>query len=211
MTRHIKPRSRRPLSPEKLQRREAIFAFYSDMGPGRTRERLIEVIRPDYGPLGKRTLVNWSRDHNWRARLAEHDRRLTAAQPSSPVELGPNFDMVDALKRIAQLALQRALQMPDGKPRELKTLVETAEKAMMLVEKLREIGVGQRSPEEANEAQQEMRSLMAFIKKRVREKHEAEGHPVRDHVTADETVDEAPGMAGDAATPDTPSPDATVH
>src|SRR5271155_2818905 len=141
MKRHTKTRGKRPLSAEKLQRREAIFALYRDMGSGRSYERLIEMARPQHGSVSKRSLVNWSGAHNWRTRLADYDRQLTAV-PLSPVELGPDFNMVDALKRIADLVVQRALRMhADGKPRDLKALVETAEKAVMLAEKLREKGV----------------------------------------------------------------------
>jgi hypothetical protein len=211
MKRPTKTRSKRPLSAEQLQRREAIFALYRDMGRGRTRERLIELARPQHGSVSKRSLVNWSGAHNWRARLAEYDQRLTAGQPS-PVDLGPNFDMVDALKRIADLALQRALRMhADGKPRDLKALIETAEKALMLAEKLRGMGMARRSPEEAKEGLMKMRRVIALLDEAARAKHAAEGHPVRDHVMADETLDEEPHMASDAATVFTPSPDATVH
>jgi hypothetical protein len=108
MTRRTKTRSKRPLSAAKLQQREAVFALYRDTGPGRTYERLIEAVRPKYGPISKRSLVNWSHQHNWRALIAEHDKRLNALPPSLD-ELGPDFNMVEALERIACMALQRAL------------------------------------------------------------------------------------------------------
>jgi hypothetical protein len=211
MRRHTKTRSKRQLSTEQLQRREAIFALYRDMGPGRSYERLIETARPRQGPVSKRTLVNWSQQHNWRALIAEHDQRLSAVLQPPPVELGANFDRVDALSRIADRALQRVLQTPGAKPRELKTLVEIAEKAVVLAEKLRGMGMARRSPEEADEHSQKLRRVLAFMDQAARAKHAAEGHPVRDHVMADEPLDEEPDRASDAAPLGTASPDATVH
>jgi hypothetical protein len=196
MKRHSKTRSKRPLSAEKLQRREAVFTIYRDMGPGRTYERLIEMARSQHGPISRRTLVNWSGQHNWRTRLVEHDQRLTAAG-EPPVELGPDFDMVEALKRIAVLVVQRALRMhADGKPRDLKALVETAEKALMLADKAREMRMAQQSPEEKAEHQQRLRRVMEHMKGMARERLAREGHPVQDFVSPEETVDETPEGAG---------------
>jgi hypothetical protein len=197
MKRRVQARSKRPLSPEKLRRREAIFALYRDMGPGRTYERVIEMARLKYGAVSRRTLVNWSQQHNWHARLAEYDQRLVAAAQPSPVELGPDFDMVDALNRIAQSALHRVLMNGNGKPRDLKALVETAEKALMLAEKLRQMGMARRSPEEVQKAQQEMRDHMAYIKKKTMERHAAEGHPVASLKDQHPEIDDEPAdMAG---------------
>jgi hypothetical protein len=190
MTRHTKPRAKRPLSAEKLQRREAVFELYRDMGPGRTQERLIEMARAKYGPISKRTLVNWSQQHNWRARLAEHDQRLRASPPP-PDELDPKFNRVEAVERIADQALQRALSLVNGhgKPQEVKACVEAAEKALMLAEKLRELGKAGHGSEQCAGMRSDVHRVMDYLAKRTRERHAAEGHPIP-HLTQ-EMVDGA--------------------
>jgi len=203
-----KPRVKRPLSAEELQKREAFFALYRDMSPRRTHKRLIEMARPTLGPISERTLVNWSQQHNWRARLAEHDRRLQASPPQ-PDELDPNFNRVEALERIADLALQRALasHVEVRTPQDFKTMIDAAEKALTLCEKLRQMGkAGHSSQQAAAEGRTRVQRMFDYIDEMVRAKHAAAGNPVGELILSNESEEvdaEAPPTETDEA--------ATVH
>jgi len=179
MIRPAKPRSKRPLSPQKLQQREAVFAVYRDMGPARSYERLIEMVRKKHGPVSRRTLVNWAREHSWRARLAEHDRRF-AASPASPDELDPNFDRVEALSRLAYQALQLLLtaRVVVRTPRDYKMMIDAAEKAIMLAEKLKQLGAGGKPAEQAEGTIRKFNALFAYAEMKLKQRFVAEGRPV---------------------------------
>ena len=201
-----KPRVKRPLSAEELQKREAFFALYRDMSR-RTRKRLIEMARPTLGSISERTLVNWSRDHNWQARLDEYDQRLRASPPQAD-EFDPNFNRVEALERIADLALQRALasHVEVRTPQDFKTMVDAAEKAITLCEKLRQIGKTGISPEAKQGHLTRVQRMFDYIDEMVRAKHAAAGNPVGELILPNESEEvdaEAPPTETDEA--------ATVH
>lgn len=186
-----KRRTPRKPAPDQLAKREAIFNLYRDLGPTRSYERLIELIRPKYGDVSKRTLVNWSRQHNWQPRVAEYDDAL-ATGSEVQAELDPNFNATEALLRSAHLALQRALAShPMARtPQDYKALVDAAEKALRLVAKLRELGMD--GGNKATEQQQvnTFRTLMAEMGRVVRAKDLAEGHPVQALEPVDVEVEE---------------------
>src|SRR5258705_13750249 len=98
------------VSPELLARREDIFRVYRDMGPTRSYDRLLAAIEKKHGSVSKRTLANWSRQHSWQERIAEHDRDIEKGSPGQSEPLDPNFDKVDALLRAAHLTMMRVLQ-----------------------------------------------------------------------------------------------------
>jgi hypothetical protein len=127
-----KPRAKRPLSAEKLREREAIFAIYRDFGPGRTYERLVELARPQYGPISKRTLVNWSQQHNWRVRIDEHDRDLAATSQAAVDTSDGNAE--NQLLHSAAAALQTLMRSNPvvRTARDAKMLVDAVEKAIKL-------------------------------------------------------------------------------
>jgi hypothetical protein len=111
--------------------------------------------------------------------------------------LGPDFDMAEGLNRLADLAVQRALRLSaDGKPRDLKALVETAEKAVGLAERLREMGLSRRSPEEAEKSVREMRALLHYIKKQKMDLLAAQGQPVQVHGVSGDTDEASDGGDG---------------
>lgn len=174
-----KRRPARSISPVDLAKREAIFNLYRDLGPTRSYERLIELIRPKYGDVSKRTLVNWSRQHNWQQRVAEYDDAL-AVGSEVQAELDPNFNATEALLRSAHLALQRALAShPTARtPQDYKALVDAAEKALRLVAKLRELGMDGGNKTTEQQQVSTFRRLMAEMRKVARDRFVAEGKPL---------------------------------
>ncbi len=181
----VKPRRKRQLSPERLAKREALFELYRDLGPGRSYEQLIELARPQHGPISKRTLVNWSRAHNWRARLDEHDRRLASASQAQLDGLDPDFDMVEALKRIARSAIYRVSvsHVEVRTPQDAKVMIEVAERAQKLAAELYAADGGE---QRKAERQQNVRELFKLVDEMTRARFAAEGTPVAHHRGADE-------------------------
>jgi len=170
----------RKLSPADLAKREGIFGLYRDLGPTRSYERLIELIRPKYGDVSKRTLVNWSGQHNWQPRVAEYDETL-ATGTEAQAELDPNFDRTDALLRSSHLALQRALaSRPTVRtPQDYKALVDAAEKAIMLVEKLRALGADRGQPDDVDKRANLAAIMLNELRQAVKDKFAAMGTPVQ--------------------------------
>jgi hypothetical protein len=155
-----KQRQARSIPAADLAKREAIFGIYRDLGPGRTYERLIEMIRPDYGPLAKRTLVNWSQQHNWRARIDEYDRDLTTRSLGA----GGQGDGTasDQLLNAAAAALQTVMRSNPvvRTPRDAKVLVDAADKAIKLAETLES---KRRDPHDAEDAREWIRRYNAQL------------------------------------------------
>lgn len=178
-----KRRTSRKLAPDQLAKREAIFGVYRDLGPTRNYERVIELVRPKYGDVSERTLVYWSGQHNWQARVAEYDDTL-AMGSEVQAELDPNFDPIEALARSAHLALQRALASHPvvRTPQDYKALVDSAEKALLCIEKLRELGVGRSKPAELQGVVNRAARLFELVDQATRAKFAALGTPVKDHV-----------------------------
>src|SRR5947207_4027528 len=147
------------VSPELLARREDIFRVYRDIGPTRSYDRLLAAIEKKHGSVSKRTLANWSRQHSWQERIAEHDRDLEKGWQAQAEPLDPNFDKVDALLKAANLTIMRVLQAsPQVKTaRDAKALLDTAITAMKLAEMLR---ATQRTPEDDEERRNRMWALI---------------------------------------------------
>lgn len=194
MTRHAKPHSKRPVSPEKLAKREALFELYRDLGPGRSYERLIEAARPQHGPIARRTLVNWSGAHNWRARIADYDRRLTTASQAQLEGVDPDFDMAEALERIARSAIHRVLvsQVEIRTPQGAKAMMDAAEKAIMLAEELRQRGLDGRAAEQKEAQISTFGQLMEKMRSVARAGFAAKGLPVTSLKDQHPEIDGAP-------------------
>ena len=129
----------RKLDAEQLAKREHIFSVYRDLGPTRSYDRLLAAIAEKHGSVSKRTLANWSRQHSWQERIAEHDSQMEKGLQGQTEILDPNFDIVDALLKAAHLTLLRVLRSnPVVKTaQDAKALVDAAANAMKLAELLR--------------------------------------------------------------------------
>jgi len=129
----------RKLDAEQLEKREHIFSVYRDLGPTRSYDRLLAAIAEKHGSVSKRTLANWSRQHSWQERIAEHDSQMEKGLQAQTEILDPNFDIVDALLKAAHLTLLRVLRSnPVVKTaQDAKALVDAAANAMKLAEILR--------------------------------------------------------------------------
>jgi hypothetical protein len=170
MKKAISPR----LDSEQLARREEIFRLYLNMGPMRSYDRLLVAIEKKHGSVSKRTLANWSRQHSWQERIAEHDREVEKGLQGQREPLDPNFDQVDALLRAANLTMMRVLQAcPVVKTaRDAKAMLDAAVTAMKLAEMLRS---NQRTPEDNEESRKRMWALIDKIEEAKRAQFEAEG------------------------------------
>jgi hypothetical protein len=138
MARKSPAKTVKKLDPDQLARREGIFCIYRDLGATRSYDRLMAVIKDSHGEVSRRTLTNWSRQHSWQERTAEHDRDLQIGSQGRSVALDANFDQKDALLRTAHLALQRALESTPvvRTAQDLKALVDAANTAIKLTELL---------------------------------------------------------------------------
>jgi hypothetical protein len=147
----VKLRPERQLSLEQQQKRQAVFELYRDLGAQRSYERLIEMVRPKHGPISKRTLVNWSQQHNWRARIGEYDRDLTTRSRAAGDQGGGNAS--DQLLNSAAEALQTVMRSNPvvRTPRDAKMLVDAADKAIKLAETLES---KRRDPHDAEDARE---------------------------------------------------------
>jgi hypothetical protein len=194
----VKPRLKRQLSPEKLARRDAFFELYRDLGPGRSYERLIDVAKPKHGLISRRTLVNWSQQHNWRARIADYDQRLATGSQAQLDGVDLDFDMVEALERIARSAIHRVLvsHVEVRTPQDAKVMVEAAEKATTLAERLRQLGLDGRASEQKEAQVILFRKLMSEMRTIASAKDAAEGHPAHGLKDQHPEIDDAPDDPG---------------
>jgi alpha-ketoglutarate-dependent taurine dioxygenase len=71
---------------------------------------VLAAVKDKHGEVSRRTLTNWSRTHSWQERVAEHDRELERGFQVHSEALDANFDRVDALRKVADMALKRVLQ-----------------------------------------------------------------------------------------------------
>ena len=198
MTRHAKPHSKRQPSPEKLAKREALFELYRDLGPGRSYERLIDVAKPKHGLISRRTLVNWSQAHNWRARIADYDQRLATGSQAQLEGVDLDFDMVEALERIARSAIHRVLvsQVDIRTPQDAKAMMDAAEKAIMLVERLRQLGLDGRASEQEEAQISTFGRLMEQMRSVARAGFAAQGHTLTSLKDQHPEIDDAPDDPG---------------
>ena len=172
-----KSQKRPSVDSAQLARREDIFRVYRDMGPARSYDRLLVAVEKKHGDVSKRTLANWSRQHSWQERIAEHDREIDKEVQRQSEPLDPNFDKVDALLRAAHLTMMRVLQAcPVVKTaRDAKAMLDAAVTAMKLAEMLRP---NQRTPEENEESRRRMWALIDKLEDAKRAQFEAEGKTV---------------------------------
>jgi hypothetical protein len=135
-TRKLMPRK---LDPAQIARREHIFSVYRDLGPTRSYDRLLAAIVEKHGSVSKRTLANWSRQHSWQERIAEHDSQMEKGLQGQSEILDLNFDIVDALLKAAHLTLLRVLRSNPvvRTAQDAKALVDAAANAMKLDDLLR--------------------------------------------------------------------------
>jgi hypothetical protein len=135
-TQKLMPRS---LDPAQIARREHIFSVYRDLGPTRSYDRLLAAVAEKHGSVSKRSLANWSRQHSWQERIAEHDSQMEQGLQGQSEILDPNFDIVDALLKAAHLTLLRVLRSNPvvRTAQDAKALVDAAANAMKLAELLR--------------------------------------------------------------------------
>jgi hypothetical protein len=173
MARKSPAKTVKKLDPDQLARREGIFCIYRDLGATRSYDRLMAVIKDSHGEVSRRTLTNWSRQHSWQERTAEHDRDLQIGSQGRSVALDANFDQKDALLRTAHLALQRALESTPvvRTAQDLKALVDAANTAIKLTELL---NAGERGRPDQGASKQRMFELLDKIEARVRAAHQAE-------------------------------------
>lgn len=160
---------------EKEQRAKA-YAIYRDMGKTRSYERLQVAIEKSIGWLPKRRITVWGKEERWQERVAEWDREHSP----EPVQTNPGFDRPEALLRTAHKALQHALASTPvvRTPQDYKAMIDASEKAIRLVEKLRELGVDNKSDKTVEAAGERWRRLFAFAEKKMLEKFRAAGTPV---------------------------------
>jgi hypothetical protein len=166
-----------------------MYEAYRDLPKPRTYDRLIVVIEPTIGVVSKRRVTVIAREDRWKERVGEFD---SATAKPALIVLDPKFDRTDRLLKAAHLALERAIVDQTRKPAEMKALVDTAEKAIRLVEKLRELGVDPRGPKAAGEAQVNVRKILAYLKRQKMEALAAAGTPVTTHEVIDVEVEEIP-------------------
>jgi hypothetical protein len=165
------------LNSAQLARREDIFRVYRDMGPARSYDRLLVAVEKKHGNVSKRTVANWSRQHSWGSRIAEHDREIEKGAQWQSEPLDPNFDKVDALLKAAHLTMMRVLQAcPVVKTaRDAKAMLDAAVTAMKLAEMLRG---NQRTPEDNEESRKRMWALIDKFEEAKCAQFEAEGKTV---------------------------------
>ncbi|HXP06532.1 MAG TPA: hypothetical protein VN808_20625, partial [Stellaceae bacterium] len=87
----------------------------------------------------------------------------------------------DALLRSSHLALQRALaSRPTVRtPQDYKALVDAAEKAIMLVEKLRALGADRGQPDDVDKRANLAATMLNELRQAVKDKFAAMGTPVQ--------------------------------
>jgi hypothetical protein len=102
------------LPDEKPKQRELAFVIYRDMGISRSMNRLVTEFAKEHPTLkvSRGSLENWSRKHDWRARVKEHDEAVAKGRVQgavSPLAGGPvaapEFNQIDALLSAANQAL----------------------------------------------------------------------------------------------------------
>jgi hypothetical protein len=131
------------LPAEKIEQREAVFVIYRDMGRARSLQRLARELKEHHPEIAvtRPALEKWSTQHQWAARVRQHDIAQDAllARASSHPQFDGDFDQVDKLTRAANLAITMAL---DGAPvvtkaSDMKTLVDAAANALKMAEAIR--------------------------------------------------------------------------
>jgi hypothetical protein len=131
------------LPAEKLEQREAVFVIYRDMGRARSLQRLARELKEHHPEIAvtRPALEKWSTQHQWAARVRQHDiaqDALPARAPTHP-QFDGDFDQVDKLTSAAHMAITRALSgsVTVTKPSDMKTLVDAAANALKMAEAIR--------------------------------------------------------------------------
>jgi hypothetical protein len=139
-----------PLTEDQILQRERTFGIYREFGKSRTIHELHRVLSEEHPDLlaSKVTLDRWSKRHNWVGRAAAFDRGIAMGllPPPIPVkmEVDPNFNSIDALLSVAQMALTKAMNANPvvTRPGDVKSLVDAAANAMKLIETLEQKQAG---------------------------------------------------------------------
>lgn len=159
--------------------RQFAYAVYRDQRKPRSLDLMVDLLREKLGDIPPRRVRVWCQQDHWIARVAEYD--TVKAENATPIATDPNFDRVDKMLRAADLALTRALEAHPVAvtPQDMKSLVDTADKAIRCVEKLRELGTDKRgsAPERKN-ALTRVQRMFNYLDDLMEKKHAAEGHPI---------------------------------
>lgn len=148
------------LPDDKLKQRELAFAIYRDMGISRSMHRLQQEFAKEHPALAvsRGSLENWSRKHDWAARVKAHDDAVAKGRAQGVLRPGvvaaPEFDQIGALLSAANQALTRAMSAAPivTKPSDVKALVDAAAHALKLVETIKAQSSGKVSAQDvANE------------------------------------------------------------
>lgn len=171
----------RPNKQEIDDRRKA-FETYRDMGKLRSYDRLQLALEPLQGHVPLNRIQKWAKLDQWQARMNEYDKLLDPNDELAPIDTLAEFDQIDMLGRAAYLALARALAAhPHAKtPQDFKALVDSAEKAIKCMERLRELGVGKSSPAEMKDVVNRAARLFDMVEQATRERFAAAGTPVQE-------------------------------
>jgi hypothetical protein len=166
MTRPIKRPTAKP--PAAKQRsglasgvpHEDVYAMYRALGPARSLRRLVEAVKLRWpaNPVALGTLSSWAAKDDWKRRIEEYERGLSDGQGgggaiSPPVPSGGELivDDVAVLEQAASQALASALRATSvavRSPSDVKALVDTANKALELAERLKTQRTGVATSEE---------------------------------------------------------------
>ena len=172
------------ITQQERKERQSAYETYRDMGKTRSYDRLIIVLEASHGVLPKNKLMRWSKEDNWKDRVAEYDRAANPAlvdQHVHTISTDPEYDRMDALLRASHLALQRVLSSNPTvrSPQDYKTLVDAAEKAIRMVEKLRELGIDHGPAGDVDKRANLATTMLNELRQAVKDKFAAMGTPVQ--------------------------------
>ncbi len=148
------PAIKRPVGRPSGVPHETVFEMYRELGQGRTFRKLAEAVKMRWpaNAVAYTTLAGWAKQHDWAKRISEYERGLRQSAPA-PIAAFQGDD-VEALEKAASQALARVLsssQVAVTKPGDVKALVDTANKALELADRLRAKREGTATSEEIAE------------------------------------------------------------
>lgn len=197
------------LTKQDVEQRQTAFEKYRDLGRGRSVDKVLIVLEPIMGWLPKSRVIQWCKDDHWVERVAEYDRLLDPNDELPAIESNADFDRMDLLAKSAYLALSRALKSHPSvrTPQDYKALVDSAEKAIRCMEKLRELGTGKSKPAELAGVKNAAKEIFDMLTEATRQRFAAQGTPVQVHggpIIDVEAVDVTPEQPDTEAVVDQP-------
>ena len=128
---------------------DEVYVMYRNLGPARSLRKLGEAVgmRWPANPVATGTLANWASKEGWSRRVAEYELGLKEGREQGGVPLpvvgrrGEEVDDVGVLEQAASQALASALRATSvavRSPSDVKALVETANKALELADRLKQ-------------------------------------------------------------------------